>query len=120
MKSGGEAILTGSGGDLMSIAVTGDLIGSFTFAPKINSAGTVAFGADLTVGGRALFTGSGGELTRIADTMTGPFSGFLGVTANINGAGTVVFGAMLTSGGAGIFTGRGGPPSMDETGNAVR
>src|SRR5438128_2537228 len=75
LKAGGEAIFTGSGGELSRIAVTGDFIGSFTLAPKINSAGTVAFGADLTAGGRAIFTGRGGELTRIADTTTGPFSG---------------------------------------------
>jgi hypothetical protein len=77
LRSGGAGIFTrnadGSQGPI--IAVTNDLIRTFTLSPFMNDSGTVSFGAELRDGRTAIFTGRGQELTRIADTEpNSPFS----------------------------------------------
>lgn len=82
-----------------------DTVGPFSrfgAFPSINSAGTVAFEADLKNGQIGIFTGHGGPITTIAGTGDGsPFGGF--GPPVINRRGIVAFEAGLSSG-AGLFT----------------
>jgi hypothetical protein len=96
------------------IAITGDLIRTFTLSPFMNDSGTVSFGAELRDGSTGIFTGRGQELTRVADTgPNSPFSSLPSTGApQIHDNGTLYFRATLTSGGAGLFTGSGGLPSI--------
>jgi pimeloyl-ACP methyl ester carboxylesterase len=114
-KSGGEGIFTrnpdGSEGPI--IAITSNLISSFTKSPYMNDSGTVSFGAELKDGSTAILKGSGQELTRIADTEPySPFGSITGPAPRIHQSGTVYFVATLTSGTKGFFVGNGGLPSI--------
>jgi hypothetical protein len=115
LKSGGEAIFTrnpdGSRGPI--IAITSDLISTFTLSPFMNDSGTVSFGAELTDGSTAIFKGSGQELTRIADTEPySPFSSLPSPAPRIQNDGTVTFHGTLTNGQMGLFAGNGGLPGI--------
>jgi hypothetical protein len=116
LRSGGAGIFTrnpdGSQGPI--IAITSDLIRTFTLSPFMNDSGTVSFGAELRDGSTAIFTGRGQKLTRVADTgPNSPFSSLPSTGApQIHDNGTLYFRASLTSGGAGLFTGSGGLPSI--------
>jgi hypothetical protein len=99
LASAGEGIFAGSGGAIATIA---DTRGDFRYigAPSINTAGTVAFPAELDVGGQGIFAFCDGETTMLADT-SGPLRAV--GSPSINDAGTVVFYAELDAGGTGIF-----------------
>jgi hypothetical protein len=101
---GREGIFSGSGGPLTTIAGTNGpvVVRGFSFAPRINDTGTVAFVASLN-NNTGIFTGSGGPITTIVDT-SGPFSSFLADSLAINRKGTIAFSATLNSGQSGIFT----------------
>lgn len=79
---------------------------AFTYAPSINAAGTVAFGAELDSFGTGIFTGAGGLTIAIALSSEPTFSEVY--APSINAAGTVAFLGELDAGGGGIFTGAGG------------
>src|SRR5262245_19357486 len=73
---------------------------------SMNSAGAVAFKADLRSGNRGIFVGSGGRITFIAETISPP-SQFGGTS--INDSGIVAFTRTLTTASNGVFVGSGGP-----------
>jgi arylsulfate sulfotransferase len=115
LRSGGAGIFTrnadGSQGPI--IAITSDLIRTFTLSPYMNDSGTVSFGAELRDGSTAIFTGRGQELTRIADTETNsPFSSIPAPAPRIHQSGSVSFRATLRSGGMGFFEGDGELPRI--------
>jgi hypothetical protein len=115
LRSGGAGIFTrnadGSQGPI--IAVTNDLIRTFTLSPFMNDSGTVSFGAELRDGSTAIFIDGGQELTRIADTEPdSPFSSLPAPAARIQSDGTVTFHGTLRSGGMGLFAGNGGLPGI--------
>jgi Cadherin domain len=114
LRSGGAGIFTrnadGSQGPI--IAVTNDLIRTFTLSTFMNDSGTVSFGAALWDGKTAIFTGRGQELTRIADTEPGsPYSSLPAPAARVQNDGTVTFHGILRSGAMGLFVSNGGLPS---------
>jgi type 1 fimbria pilin len=114
LKSGGAGIFThnpdGSQGPI--IAVTNDLLRTFTLSPFMNDGGTVSFGAKLKDGSTAIYTGRGQELTHIADTgPNSPYSSLPSPAPRIQSDGTVTFHGTLRSGGMGLFAGNGGLPS---------
>jgi hypothetical protein len=115
LRSGGAGIFTrnadGSQGPI--IAITSDLIRTFTLSPFMNDSGTVSFGAELRDGSTAIFTGGGQELTRIADTEPdSPFGSLPSPSPRIQSDGTVTFHGTLRSGGMGLFAGNGGLPGI--------
>src|SRR5437667_2511856 len=64
LRSGGAGIFTRNvdGSQGPTIALTNDLIRTFTLSTFMNDSGTVSFGAQLTDGRTAIFTGRGQEL----------------------------------------------------------
>jgi hypothetical protein len=84
------------------IADTTATFSRFGVFPSVNSAGTVAFEADLANGQLGIFTGRGGPVTTIAQTGVGSPFGSFGFPV-INQRGTVAFVAG-TSAGTSIFT----------------
>jgi hypothetical protein len=112
LRSGGAGIFTrnadGSPGPI--IAVTNDLLRTFTLSPFMNDSGTVSFGAELRDGRTAIFTGRGQELARIADTEPeSDYSSLPAPAARIQSDGTVTFhGTLRRSGDMGLFVSNGG------------
>lgn len=103
LDNGGQAIFSGTGGPLTTIA---DTLGDFIdFRPiGINSFGRVAFSADVDGGGRGVYSGDGGPITTIVDPGSETFD-FIGGFMSINTDGTVVFRARLAGGEGGLFLG---------------
>jgi hypothetical protein len=79
---------------------------AFHGLPVINSAGAVAFRADLTGGAQGIYLHDGDRITTVVETGD-TFSG-LGRFPFLAGDGAVAFCAALREGGAGVFTWRDG------------
>jgi hypothetical protein len=98
VDDGSEAILTGSGGPLTTIARTepGEF-NFFVFDTSLNDAGQVAFSAELDNFDEGLFVGSGGPVTTVYLDSTSDFAGSL-ARPSINDAGEIAFEEDLDNG----------------------
>jgi hypothetical protein len=67
LTGGGQAIYTGNGGPLTTIAQTGGTYTAFQWEPVIDNTGTVAYQA-VTAGGQGIFANAAGTTTTIAQT----------------------------------------------------
>jgi hypothetical protein len=65
---GSQAIMTGDGSQLTTVAATGGPFRDFTGNVSINNHGEVVFAADLTAGGRGIFSVRDGALDEIIGT----------------------------------------------------
>jgi hypothetical protein len=105
LDSGGEAIMTGSGGALTTVADTSGPFGSFAFfgGPSINDAGEVAFGASLDGEfASGVYTGPDPVADRViapGDTLDGAtVTNTVVCSEGLNNAGQIVFVAELQQG----------------------
>lgn len=105
LDGGGDAVLTGSGAGLTTVASTlADNLNAIGATPFINDPGDVVFFADraLASDSEAILKGSGGALVTVVDE-SGPY-GSLGESPSIDAGGLVAFGAAIDAGGFGLFT----------------
>jgi len=86
-KDGVQGIYVDHGGDIRTVAETGDLFETLALFPSVNDHGTAAFAATLRAGGAGIFTVDDGRFTQMIDT-DGAFESCRG--ALITSAGAVV------------------------------
>jgi hypothetical protein len=105
LDAGGEAIMTGSGGVLTTVADTSGPFGSFAFfgGPSINDLGEVAFGASLDGAFETgIYTGADPVVDRViapGDTLDGAVvTNTVLCSEGLNDAGQIVFVADLQQG----------------------
>lgn len=99
-------IYTHDRGRTVAVAESGSSYSAFHGLPVINSAGLVAFRADLRAGGAGIYVGDGTCTHTVAET--GAVFGTLGGFPSMNDAGAIAFGATLRKGGSGVFVSSGG------------
>ena len=117
-----------SAGQLSTVARDGDAApggGTYSlgfpdpaYGPSLNSAGSVAFAADLSTGGRAVFVSSNGAASRIAgpgDAAPGGGSFVSADSPRVNALGQVAFFGQTSVGGFGAFVFSGGSISKVAT-----
>ncbi len=107
LEGGSQALFTGDGGDLTTIADTYGRFTSLGMAFQVSDGESGVFGPRDRNGVLYRMTYDGQSYTTIADTSSGVFAGFSSNSMNMHGL--VVTRANLTDGSQRIIMGRGGP-----------